>query len=97
MIVKLHKTSDGRTILAICDKNLLNKKFEEGGLQLDLTSDFYKGGEKPEKEVFELIKRAQIINAVGEKCIHFLLKNKIVSEESIIKIRDIPHVQVVFC
>lgn len=96
MIVKVHKTAD-RTILAICDENLLNKKFEEGGLQLDLTSDFYKGREKPEQEIFELIKKAGIINAVGEKCIRFLLKNKMISKENIIKIKDIPHVQVVFC
>lgn len=43
MIVKMHKTQDNRIVLAVCDNDLLDKKFEEGKMQLDLTSYFYKG------------------------------------------------------
>ena len=46
MIVKIHKMPDGRSVIAVCDSNLLGKKFEEKNLQLDLTADFYKGSEK---------------------------------------------------
>ncbi len=40
MIVNIHKTSDGRRIIAVCDSELIGKKFEEHNLQLDLTSNF---------------------------------------------------------
>lgn len=95
MIVKTHKT-DGKLILAICDNSLLGKKIEDGCLQLDLSSSFYNGEEKSEKEILQLMKAANSINAVGEKTIDFLLKNKIIQKENIIRIKKIPHAQVVF-
>ena len=42
MIVKIHN-NEGRLILAICDKDILGKKFVEEKKQLDLSSGFYKG------------------------------------------------------
>jgi hypothetical protein len=43
MILKEHKSHDGKCVIALCDDDILGKKFEENGLQLDLTSSFYKG------------------------------------------------------
>ena len=45
MIVKIHKRDD-RTILAVCDSDLIGRTFTEGERQLDLSSDFYKGEER---------------------------------------------------
>ena len=95
MIVKTHK-AEGKLILAICDNLLLGKKIEDENLQLDLSSSFYDGDEKSEKEILQLMKAANSINAVGEKTIDFLLKNKIIQKENIIRIKKIPHAQVVF-
>jgi hypothetical protein len=50
MIAKIHKTFDGRNVLAVCDSDLLGKKFEEKDLQIDLNSDFYKGKKKKKKK-----------------------------------------------
>ncbi len=93
MIVKIHRTNDGRNILAVCDSDLLGKKFEENDLQLDLTSNFYKGEEKNEQEVLELFKISPIINLVGEKSINLALKAKIIGKKHIIKIKNIPHAE----
>lgn len=93
MIVKTHKTPQGQKILAICDPNLLGKKFTQDGLQLDPTSDFYKGEEKSEAEILELIKDAYVINAVGKGCINFLLEHNLIEKENIITIAGIPHAQ----
>ena len=46
MIVKKHITQDKRLILAVCDKELLGRCFEESSLQLDLRGEFYNGEEK---------------------------------------------------
>jgi len=93
MIVKIHKTFDGRTILAICDSDLIGKKFEENDLQLDLTSNFYKGEEKSDEEILELFKTASIINLVGEKSVNLGIKARIIDKIHIIKIKNIPHAE----
>ena len=50
MIVKIHKTRDRRKIIAVCDENLIGKRFEEREMQLDLSSDFYNGELMNEEE-----------------------------------------------
>jgi len=92
MIVKIHNR-DGNVLIAICDSELLGKKFSEGNKQLDLTSTFYKGTEVDEKKLKEDIKRAYILNIVGKKSINFALKEGIIQKEHIITIQDIPHAQ----
>ena len=95
MIVKVHRTADGRKVVAICDSDLIGKKFEEKNLQLDLSSNFYKGEEKSEEDVKELVKEPCIVNVVGQKSIDCLLELGIVEKESIIKIDNVPHVQAI--
>ena len=93
MLIKIHKTPDRKKMIAICDSNLIGKKFEEKGLQLDLRGDFYNGDELPEEEIRKVIKRAYIINAVGEKSVKFLITEKIIDKKNIITIKKIPHAQ----
>jgi len=95
MIVKIHKTRDGRKVIAICDDELIGKRFEEGKLQLDLSSSFYKGEEKSEKEIIEMIGGAYIVNVVGEKSVSSVIKSGIVSKDNVIRIKNVPHVQAI--
>ena len=95
MIVKIHRTQDGRKVVAICDSDLIGKKFEEGKLQLDLNSSFYKGEEMGEERVIELVKGSCIINMVGKKSMEFALKLGVVDKKDIIKIKNIPHAQAI--
>jgi len=66
-----------RKVVAICDSEILGKKFEEGKKQLHLKESFYQGekGKKVSEE--ELIKLIEInkledatFNIVGEKSIN---------------------------
>lgn len=95
MIVKKHKTSDGRLILAVCDKELLGKIFEDNEKRLDLSSDFYKGEEEKDNKIKKLFSVAYIINIVGEKSVSLALQEKIISKKDITFIKNIPHTQVV--
>ena len=95
IIAKVHKTQDGRKVIALCDKELIGKIFEEGNLQLDLTSDFYNGEEMDENRIKEEIKDSHVVNVVGEESIKLATKLGIVNEDNVIKIKGIPHVQVV--
>ena len=94
MIVKAH-FGKNQLILAVCDKDILNKKFLDGNLQLDLTSDFYKGEEKTEHEIIAMIKKAYIVNAVGKNSVVCCVKAGIVDKNKIKKIKNIPYAYMV--
>ena len=90
MLVKIH-SSDKRTIVSICDKDLIGKKIEDKDLQIDISGYFYKGKEISEKETLKIIENADSLNIVGEKSIRFAVKNNLVDESQVIKIKNIPH------
>lgn len=92
-IVKIHKLSDGRVMLAICDSNLLDKKFEDGKLQLDLSSDFYRGEEMDDEKILSYVKRTYIINLAGEESIDFGIKYKLIEKNIVVVIKKVPHAQ----
>jgi len=83
-----------RDVVAVCDKELLGKKFEEGNSQLDIKESFFKGKELSKEEAFEIMKNMKLedstFNIVGEKSIQTALKAGIISENGIKKIENIP-------
>jgi len=95
MIVKEHIIANNRLMLAVCDKEIIGKKFETPDLKLDLSSDFYNGKEKTEKEIVKLFEQAYMINLVGQESVGLGLKSGIISKKDIIKIKDIPYVQAI--
>ncbi|MCK4589234.1 MAG: DUF424 family protein [Nanoarchaeota archaeon] len=94
ILAKVHRNSEGQKILALCDQELLGKKFEEGNKQLDLTTDFYQGEEATEQEIKKLIKGVYIINLVGEQSLKLMKKLNLAEEKHIIRIQNIPHAQI---
>ncbi len=93
MIVKIH-SSEGKKLVAIADSNLIGMKFEEKNRQLDLSGDFYKGEEKTQEEIENIIHGAYMLNIIGSISIEFAIKRGWIDKGQIIKIKDIPHAQV---
>lgn len=93
MLVKIHESY--RKIIAVCDCELLGKRFEEGNMQIEITEAFYGGDEKEEVEVVELLqdlyKEDATFNIVGQKSVNTAIKAGIISKEGVIKIEGIPH------
>lgn len=94
MLIKKHKSREGRIILAMCDDSLIRKKFAEGELLIDLTGEFYNGENKSEDDAKKIIHEANAINAVGEKCVEFLLKLGLVDKKRVLKVAGVPHAEV---
>lgn len=93
MLVKIHEAY--RKIIAICDSELIGKKFERDNLQLDVKEGFFGGKDLKEPQVLAIIedgkKEDACFNIVGKESIKTAIKAGIVSENSIIKIQGIPH------
>ena len=91
MYVKVHNSY--RQIIAICDSDILGKKFEEGKKLLDVRENFYKGEEIEEKELEELMidfaKEDATFNIVGKDSVELALKAGIISKEGIAKVQNI--------
>lgn len=94
MFVNIIKTY--RDVVAVCDKELLGRKFEEGKFQLDVKESFYKGKETHEKNLIDIMKyfsrEDATFNIVGKKSVATALKAGIVSEDDVKKIKGIPFV-----
>lgn len=92
MLVKIHDAY--RTIVAVCDTELLGKKFEEGDKQLDLTGNFFRGEEKTEEEVAEILDDAEredaIFNLVGKQTCEVASKIGLIDENGITYIESVP-------
>ena len=93
MQVKIHNSY--RTVVAVCDSELVGKKFEEGIKQLDIAERFYKGEELNEEETIKVMqiqsREDATFNIVGEKAIEAAIKAGIISSESVAKINNIPY------
>ena len=94
LIVKMHNSPNGM-IIAVCDPDILGKKFEEGDLQLDLASRFYRGEEKTKEETAKLFKACYQANLVGEKAVALGIKEGIIDESHVIKVDGVPHAMAV--
>jgi len=85
----------GQLIVAICDKEIIGKKFQEGELTLMLETSFYKGAEASEKEIKDALSSATIANIAGEKAIACAIECGCVDPDTVIFIDGIPHAQMV--
>ena len=83
-----------RDVVALCDKELIGKKFVEEKFQLDIKESFYKGEETNEEKALEILKNMSLedatFNIVGEKSIKTAIKAGIIDENSVGKINNIP-------
>ncbi|HLC19312.1 MAG TPA: DUF424 family protein [Candidatus Nanoarchaeia archaeon] len=93
MIVAIHD-AQGKKILVVTDKELVGKKYIEGRLQLDFTSEFYKGKEMAEEEIKRLMRGAYIIHLAGKKSVQLGIDEGFVDEMNVKQIKGISHAEV---
>ncbi|MBI5065121.1 DUF424 family protein [Candidatus Woesearchaeota archaeon] len=94
MLVKIHKLNN-RTLVAVCDEDLLGRAFEEKNAFLDIKRSFYEGEKRSEVEIGDLMRNADMINVVGNKSIKLALEEELITKEEIKEVQGIPHVQII--
>ena len=92
MLVKIHNSY--RTVVAVCDTELIGKSFEQNNLTLEVNKHFFEGDEKTPEETQKIIQLAAqedaTFNIVGEQSTDLAIRTGIIKLEGIIKIQDIP-------
>jgi uncharacterized protein len=92
MQIKTHKAY--RTIVALCDTELLGKTFEEGIKQIEVKQGFFGGEEKGKEEIIKILedmkKEDATFNIVGKESVECALKAGVIKKEGIIVIDNVP-------
>ena len=83
-----------RIVVALCDSNLVGKKFEEGKRQLHLRENFYKEKEVTKEEAIKIIKQEILndatFNIVGENAVSAAISSGLIEKSSTDSIGGIP-------
>ena len=87
--------ADGQVVVAVCDRDILGKKFRDGKLVLKLDDVFYKGDEATEKEVKDALSCATIANISGKRSIACAVECGCIDPDNVIFIDGILHAQMV--
>ena len=90
--LRIH-TSGSEVLLAAADKDLLDMKFSEGKMKLEVYREFYEGEDASEEILLNRLSMCTSANLVGEKVIALAVKHKYIDEERIITIGGVPHAQ----
>ncbi|MEF8848094.1 MAG: DUF424 family protein [Candidatus Thermoplasmatota archaeon] len=95
-MISIKKYKQGEDLLiSACDEDLIGKKFKEGRFKINVSRKFY-DGMRVNKKKFELyLKEATIANLVGEETVKYAIKIGIIDPENVIKIKGVPHAQMV--
>jgi hypothetical protein len=92
--VKVYKQGDD-LVIGACDEELLGKRFSEGKFQINVTKKFYEGERISLEALERFLQDATIANLVGKKTVECAIRLGLVDPECILKIKGIPHAQVV--
>lgn len=95
MFLKIHDPQHShRVIVALCDAEIIGKKFEEGIRQLDCRENFYKDKSVSSEEAVRILnfykQEDATFNIVGEKSVKAAVAAGLAEEGSVAKIAGIP-------
>ncbi len=87
--------TEGEKIVAICDEELLGKRFDEGDVVLYVDPKFYGGSLVPISVAIMEASDATIINMVGERIVQAAINAGLVHPQAVLRVGGVPHAQVI--
>lgn len=94
MYMKTHEQG-AETLIAVCDCDVLGRKFSEGQLRIDVSPDFF-GGEKAScTEVTAALAGATMANFVGCRTVEHAISLGYVEKDNVLSIDGILYAQMV--
>jgi hypothetical protein len=92
--IKIFKQGN-EILIGACDQELVGKKFVDGKFQIDVNKEFYGGRIISIEALINYLKDATIANLVGKNAVECAIKIGLIDPECVIKIKGIPHAQMV--
>jgi len=82
-------------LIAICDCDLMGKRFTEGKLHIEINQDFFGDEKASNQEIEKALKSATIANFVGCQCIEYAIELGYVHRENTLVIDGVTCAQMV--
>ncbi len=82
-------------LVAVCDCDILGKRFEEGPLHVDVCADFFGNEKATPEEVEKALSSATIANLMGKRAVDYAIKLGYVDKDNVLMIAGIPCAQMV--
>ncbi|MFC7081995.1 DUF424 domain-containing protein [Halorussus caseinilyticus] len=92
MILNERETDEG-LLVAVCDDDVLGETFEDDGISLTVTEEFYGGDEADEQAVVESLARASVANLVGDEAVELAIREGFVDEANVLDVESTRHAQ----
>ncbi len=81
-------------IIAVCDAEIIGKKFEDGRLQIDINETFFKGQIVDEFKAKKILAKAledyASFNIVGERAVAMAIELGLIEKDKVLYIKNIP-------
>ncbi|MCS7104933.1 MAG: DUF424 family protein [Thermofilaceae archaeon] len=90
--VKVHRQGED-VLVAVCDEELLDKKINVSTLVIHVSKEFYGGERIPIKMIWDFMKDATIVNAIGNAVVSELAERIPAVHYAAVNLGGIPHVQ----
>jgi len=92
--IKIYRQGDD-ILIGACDEKLIGKRFTDGKFQINITKEFYDGKRIDKETLKKYLEEATIANLVGKETVDCAMKIGLVDPNCIIKIKGVPHAQMV--
>ena len=86
-------TREKALVVAVCDEEILGKKFQEGKFVLDITPNFYGGNKVDITHALTQIRKATIANLVGPNIVKAAINAKLIHPDAALQVQGVPHAQ----
>ncbi|MBC7120536.1 MAG: DUF424 family protein [Candidatus Methanosuratus sp.] len=95
LFIKVWAVREGEVMIAVCDPQLVGKKFHDGRLLLDVNEAFYKGELVSAEAAVDYLRKATVANLVGEVAVQCGKEAGLIHEDGVMTIDGVPHAQFV--
>lgn len=85
----------GRTLLTLCDAEILGKTLKQGNLKFYISEKFYKGSLMSLENAVTLIQQSTIVNMVGFMVVNKAIARGLIHPDAVLTIDGVPHAQIV--
>lgn len=94
MYLRAHEQGKER-LIAVCDCEILGRKFSEGQLRIDVSPDFFGSERATHAEVEAALASATMANFVGQRTVRYAISLGYVEEDNVLSIDGILCAQMV--
>ena len=94
LYLKFHRSGNA-VLVAVCDCDLMGKKFVEGHLHVEILPDFFGEEKVTVQDVEQALGGATMANLVGELAVSHAIRLGYVARENVLIIKGVPCAQMV--